>query len=537
MARKMKHSRNHLTLENPTSDATMSDRVFYGTGQKFLTPIKLPGIDEDHDFFFPGHAKAYMTEKHRDMFRYTNKAPPGELLRMYLNMYPDKKDKKTSLLDLRDRILQIDFAVVEALPSREKFFSPGVMLFIDAKSRTPMGIWESSRTRMFLPNEGRDWEHAKYFFRVCERAVVAGAHVQETHFGWSHAGSTAAWQTLPPDHGLRILLKPFTLNVHSVNNAAYHMLVRDHSVLTHGSGLTTEGVTQTFNLIYAHLDFSRTIPDFLKSTNLERAVNVSDLPYYSQGVRLYDAHKEFVEKFIAIIYPTDEDMLKDDAVDRFWNHVNTYGRHLDPCVCDMNSERFFDDNGQWPGFEKTRTCQGLMDFSKFRVEKNIITRRREWCNHVETFNRIKFLRAQLDHDCADDKECKKVMFALEIMRPNMGLKPLKTRAQLIDFLITFIWEVSAGHSFNGDNIPYFSDPEYSGVRMREFDNDGELPTIVDIGSYVFGTSISSLTTVRCAPLLADWTPLYVHYARHQKHLSIDGRNALLERIESSSYKV
>ena len=207
------------------------------------------------------------------------------------------------------------------------------------------------------------------------------------------------------------------------------------------------------------------------------------LPYYSQGVRVYDAHKDFVEKFIAIIYPTDEDMLKDDAVDRFWNHVNAYGRHLDPCVCDMNSEQFFDDNGQWPAFEKTRTCQGLMDFSKFCVEKNIITRRCEWCNQVETFDRIKFLRAQLEHDCcADDKECKEVMFALEIMRPNMGLKPLKTRAQLIDFLTTFMGEVSAGHSFNSDNIFYFSDPD-----------DGKLPTIVDIGSYVFGTSIASLT--------------------------------------------
>lgn len=32
-----------VAFDNPTSDETLSDRVFYGTGQKFLTPIKLPG--------------------------------------------------------------------------------------------------------------------------------------------------------------------------------------------------------------------------------------------------------------------------------------------------------------------------------------------------------------------------------------------------------------------------------------------------------------------------------------------------------------
>ena len=47
--------------------------------------------------------------------------------------------------------------------------------------------------------------------------------------------------------------------------------------------------------------------------------------------------------------------------------------------------------------------------------------------------------------------------------------------------------------------------------MREFDNHGQLPTRIDIGSYIFGTSITTLTTVRCDPLLADWRQLYAHF--------------------------
>ena len=53
LANKHKHSPDHLTLSNPNTDETLSDRVFYGTGQKYLTPLKLPGIDEDFDYFFP----------------------------------------------------------------------------------------------------------------------------------------------------------------------------------------------------------------------------------------------------------------------------------------------------------------------------------------------------------------------------------------------------------------------------------------------------------------------------------------------------
>lgn len=223
----MKHSPDHLQLENPQDDLTMSDRVFYGTGQKYLTPIKLPGIDEDHDYFFPLRVQDLLTGYHREMFRYAKKPSTNDLLRMVKSFYPDRVNATTTMLDWKDKILQLDFAVVGSLPSRPgAFYSPGSLLYIDVESRMPMGIYESQRERMFLPNEGRDWVHAKYFWRVSERATLAGAHVMENHFGWSHPISTAAWQTLPHDHGLRVLLKPYTLNGHSVNNAAWNMLIR-----------------------------------------------------------------------------------------------------------------------------------------------------------------------------------------------------------------------------------------------------------------------------------------------------------------------
>jgi hypothetical protein len=202
---------------------------------------------------------------------------------------------------------------------------------------------------------------------------------------------------------------------------------------------------------------------------------------------------------------------------------------LDPCVCGLESERFFDDNGQWPSFETTRTCEGLLDFANFRHDKNEITRRREWCLETDSFTKVKELRNMLASECKAEDGCE-IKFNLLDMRSDMGLLALKTRSQFVDFLTTFIWEATAGHAFNGDNISYFSDPYHSGVRVRAADENGEFPIRADLCTYVFGTTIASLTTVRCPPLLADWTALYTHYASRQKQLSAEERQGIFEKL-------
>jgi hypothetical protein len=47
-AKQSKVSRDHLALIDPYSDKTLGDRCFYGAGQRFLTPIKLPSSPRDH---------------------------------------------------------------------------------------------------------------------------------------------------------------------------------------------------------------------------------------------------------------------------------------------------------------------------------------------------------------------------------------------------------------------------------------------------------------------------------------------------------
>ena len=150
-----------------------------------------------------------------------------------------------------------------------------------------MGIFKTNMTDdgrdvgvMYLPTDGRDWDHAKYSFRTAERAVLASIHVKESHFGWSHALSVATLQTIPSDHKLHALLKPFTRGAHVVNSAAYHMLVREHSILAHSSG-QVDG--QDAMLYVGHqMDFSETVPEMLEAKQLD--VNLTkDMPFFSQG--------------------------------------------------------------------------------------------------------------------------------------------------------------------------------------------------------------------------------------------------------------
>jgi hypothetical protein len=80
-------------------------------------------------------------------------------------------------------------------------------------------------------------------------------------------------------------------------------------------------------------------------------------------------------------------------------------------------------------------------------------------------------------------------------------------------------------------IHAFSDAEYSGVRMPHVGPDGDLSRISDVGSYIFGSSVGLLTSVRCPPLMADWMPLYSHLVAKQSGLTSEQKEATLKALE------
>jgi len=440
------------------------------------------------------------------------------------------KDVQLVLARFKKKVVEVDYAMIAALENRFPFESPGCILYIDPKSKMPMGVWKALTKELILPDQGLYWEHAKFYYRVAERSAIATLHVLESHFVWSQVIATAAWQNFEHDHPLRTLLKPFTLNAHSTNSAAFNMLIREHGVLTHGSPFTTDGAILSLLTFWPHLDFNQTIPEWLEASNMKSVMDTDKIPLYNQGKRLYALHRKFVEKYVNHWYPSDADLLNDRSVIRFWHHVNTYGRHLDPCVCGLPSEYFFDE-GVWPSFETKRTCKQFLDLNGFKSGSNEVTRRRDWCTTKDGYEKTTALYKMNQVICESNPECSRLFWDQNILKPDMGLTELRSKAQFIDFVATAIWHITAGHTINSDNVHSFSDASYSGTRMVP-DINGEPPRILDVGSYVMGTTIGSLTSVRNTPLMADWMPLYSHMISMQNYMTSAEKEENLKAMEA-----
>jgi Lipoxygenase len=342
---------------------------------------------------------------------------------------------------------------------------------------------------------------------------VALRHVADYHIGWANSFHLALRQALPQNHGLRAFLKPYTHGSGTVNWNAYQMLIKDNSILHRASGLTRRGRGFCFGHIQRHMDWTATLPVRLESKKLDGMYNLTqDIPMFTNGMRLWNIHRRFTESYINLIYPDDESLESDAHLHRFWNHINTFGRHTDPCVCGMDDELFFEE-GAWPSIETTRTCQGLLDHVGFMTGEDQIPRRQKWCKR-HAIERKRALHRWLEDDCEADPKCPGLSYEFYHMRPNMGL-PSVNRKILIDVLTNFMNEVTVGHEMAADNIPYMVDPSYGGVRVLKWDpmssNNTKLPYMVDIATYAFGTAVSALTTIRSLPLVSDWSNLLVYW--------------------------
>ena len=294
-----------------------------------------------------------------------------------------------------------------------------------------------------------------------QRFSNSSSHVAEYHLGWANIFSNAIRQTLPPNHGMRVFIKPYTHGTAAVNWNAYQMLVLDRSILDRASGLTRMARGYTWGQIQKHFEMHKSFPIVLDEKRLSGMQTFIDgemrdltdtIPLFTQGLKLYNVHKEFVEGMLNIMFANENELLEDKQLKRFWYHINTYGRHMDPCVCGMEGTLFFEPS-QWPSFEadKNRSCKFLMDTAKFELPtENQQARRERWCRKLE-WDRTRALHALLSKECEEDSQCPGLSYTVFHMRANFAL-PKLSREALVDVLATFIFEVTAGHELVADNV-------------------------------------------------------------------------------------
>lgn len=183
-AKRTKVSNDHLALQDSTSDKTLGDRCFFGAGQRFMTPIKIPGLDEDYEFIFPEGPHSYHSQEHRDTnaLRFSHKPRASDLLKMIYNFWPkeEKRNKKRDhimpLARFKNRVAEIDFAVFAGkfpwnwckslslatgqypsfLTSLRSYFSPAFQ-----RRLAFAGCYPLSRPQVETPNGRLEGQHAR----------------------------------------------------------------------------------------------------------------------------------------------------------------------------------------------------------------------------------------------------------------------------------------------------------------------------------------------------------------------------------------
>ena len=176
---------DRLSLTDASSDATLSDRAFFGSGSKRMARIQLPG-DEKYGFLLD--SSYYETQAERDTFDLTSSMPKEYHFEQMAKHFWGGKDVPLKKLrkKLYRRVVQVDYMEISLIDTRESFERNGSILYLDVVTRKPMGIWLANTKQLVLPSQDPSfceknpgsshecpWEHAKFIHRCTELTLIA----------------------------------------------------------------------------------------------------------------------------------------------------------------------------------------------------------------------------------------------------------------------------------------------------------------------------------------------------------------------------
>jgi len=175
---------DRLSLTDASSDQTLSDRAFFGSGSKRMARIQLPG---DSQYGFLLDSSFYKTQAERDAFDLTSSMPKEHHFQQMAKYFwgkdvPFEKLRKK----LNRNVVQVDYMEISFVDTRESFERNGSILYLDVVTRKPMGIWLANTKEMILPSRDLSfcekkpgtshdcpWEHAKFIHRCTELTLIA----------------------------------------------------------------------------------------------------------------------------------------------------------------------------------------------------------------------------------------------------------------------------------------------------------------------------------------------------------------------------
>lgn len=163
------------------------------------------------------------------------------------------------------------------------------------------------------------WRIAKYFVNVsCAIQHESVAHLGDCHLTLDPM-VVATNRKLSDNHPLMILLKPhfrFTINI---NNSALHSLIIPGGVVATNVGPKIEDTWELVRQAHLAWQFDDNNPDCI--FDIRGVADIPNFPFRDDTKLLWQTVNKWVESYISLYYPSQDDMLQDNELQAWVNEL------------------------------------------------------------------------------------------------------------------------------------------------------------------------------------------------------------------------
>jgi len=174
-----------------------------------------------------------------------------------------------------------------------------------------------------------DWEHAKWAWRCSILTLLTAVnHLVQAHWIVANSLNVHSRENLGVHHPIRRLLQVVTYNTTTVNHASSLTLYPNGAMLTRLSPFPYEELQKAFVLGAESWKF-QSLPEEYATVDLPEDIK-SKLPFWQDGLEVYEAMRKFVEGYVDVYYPTDESLRACPELTKYWQfeHVQQYARQM-----------------------------------------------------------------------------------------------------------------------------------------------------------------------------------------------------------------
>lgn len=230
--------------------------------------------------------------------------------------------EKTNLSDqeiFSNAEYKIDFKSWEKYEVRPSFENYGSIAYF-SKSFEPLGF---KYFENIITVNDKNFSHIYFIFRsTLITSVTLRDHLILVHWIAANSILVASVKYLGSSHILRRLLKIFTFGTSSINHASTITLAPFEGIAGRTFGFTKNSWLQMINDQLKTIKYQSIYDKFNEYSLPEELKNI--LPFYKDGIDLWEINHRFITKLLNIYYPTEESIFEDLELIDYWNELHKY---------------------------------------------------------------------------------------------------------------------------------------------------------------------------------------------------------------------